>query len=100
MKLFRALLYAKTLETFDEQFEILLNDETATKYPNFLHHINRHYIPRKHRWALHVRLEMQLPTHSNNTTNFVESSFRTLKDNVFNRTKVSSNNIVVNLINH
>jgi hypothetical protein len=45
------------------------------------------YFDRKEAWAISVRSDNRLPTHSKNVSNFVEASFRITKDGLFNRTK-------------
>ena len=89
MRLFRKLVYSKSREDFDIAEKEFLENEVCNKYPQFISHINRTYMPRKEKFAMYIRNLLQLPTHSVNTSNFVESSFRILKDFVFNRTKVN-----------
>ena len=57
-------------------------------YPNFNHHIQTFYMGRIDKWAKFKRIS--LSTNGNDTTNYVESSFRILKDKTFQRTKISS----------
>lgn len=91
MKLFRKLVYSKTREEYEHAETTFFEDELTNKYPSFISHVNRSYLPRTEKWAMYVRNSLQLPTHSVNTSNFVESSFRILKDFIFNRTKVTLN---------
>ena len=65
----------------------LLSDDTCLKYPNFIDHLEKSYFQRKHTWAISVRNDEEVPTHSTNTSNYVEASFRITKDGQFNRTK-------------
>ena len=88
IKLFRKLVYSKTLEDYEKAETEFFENDVCNKYPRFINHINNSYISRKEKWSLHVRNLLQLPTHAVNTSNFVESSFRILKDFVLNRTKV------------
>ena len=81
------MVYAKTKEEFDEAFKNLQDDEMTEKYPQFYTHISNAYMQRVQKWALFSRIELQLPTGGNNTSNFVEASFRVLKDFIFNRQK-------------
>ena len=87
LKMFCALLYAKTETEYDIKKEILLCDETCLKYPNYIKHLEKSYFKRKESWAISVRNDKKLPTHSTNTSNYIESSFRITKDKQFNRTK-------------
>lgn len=87
LKLFRVLLYAKTGEEYDIKMEDLTGDETCQRYQNFIKHLEKAYFKRKESWAIFVRNEEKLPTHSTNTSNYIEASFRITKDRQFNRTK-------------
>ena len=64
-----------------------MNDEIMEKYPQYKHYIERVYLCRRNKWAHCYRLEECLPTHSNNTNNYVETSFRSTKDQQFGRCK-------------
>ena len=83
-------MYSKTREDYDIKLQELYEDETVAKYPGFVTHIEDSYLGRSSQWALYVRNELQLKTHGLNTSNLVESSFRVLKDFIFNREKVST----------
>ena len=87
LKQFRALLYADTSDAYEKVKSALLSDKICKIYPNFILHLKNAYLNRKEAWAISVRKELKLPTHSNNTSNFVEASFRLTKDGQFNRTK-------------
>ena len=87
LKLFRNLVYTRTQDEFDVELENLLKDETCSKYPNYIRHLEKNYISRKEKWSLFYRYSEELPTHNCNTNNYVEISFRILKDNQMNRTK-------------
>ena len=50
-------------------------------------YIVKNYISRPEVWTYAERYESRLPTHGNNTSNFIESSFNVLKSSVFNRQK-------------
>ena len=65
----------------------LLSDEKCLKYPKFIKHLDDAYFKRKQAWAISVRNDDKLPTHSTNTSNYIEASFRVSKDEIFNRTK-------------
>ena len=67
--------------------ENLLCDEICLNYPNYIKHLEKSYFKRKEAWAISVRNDKKLPTHSTNTSNYIESSFRITKDKQFNRTK-------------
>ena len=83
----RNLTYAQTSDKFHELQEKLLEDEIWLKYENFKRHIQKVYLARSHMWAMYHRYENQLPTHATNTNNFVEASFRILKEIIFQRKK-------------
>ena len=85
--MFRKLVYAKTEEQFDQEMESLLQNETCNKYQNYIRHLERSYFSRKEKWSLYYRYSEELPTHNCHTNNYVEISFRILKDNQMNRTK-------------
>ena len=85
INLFRPLVYAETEVDFNEKLENFEHDEAVQKYPQFLAHIQKMYLGRAEKWARYKRAH--LPTHGNDTTNYIECSFRILKDKVFNRTK-------------
>ena len=67
--------------------EILLSDETCRRCERYIKHLEKAYFKRKKSWAICVRNDEKLPTHSTNTSNYIESSFRITKDRQFNRTK-------------
>ena len=52
-----------------------------------LNHLEDSYFHRKETWAISFRKDEKLPTHSTNTSNYIEASFRITKDGQFNRTK-------------
>ena len=87
LKKFRSLLYAKTACDYNEIKTDLTSDELILQYPNFMNHLKKAYFERKDDWAICVRNYEKLPTHSTNTSNYVEASFRLTKDGQFNRTK-------------
>jgi hypothetical protein len=57
------------------------------KYENFKNHIEAEVLPRHAEWSMRERFEKKLPTHNQNTSNYVEYSFRMTKDIQFNRLK-------------
>ena len=87
LKIFRSLLYAKNEAEFDLKKAELLSDTKCLKYLMFIKHLDEAYFGRKHAWAISVRNDEKLPTHSTNTSNYIEASFRITKDGQFNRTK-------------
>ena len=91
---FRSLVYAKNEEDFLSKLESFDQHHTVMKYPQFQNHIKNMYLGREGKWARYKQL--QLPTHGNDTTNYIESSFRILKDKVFNKTKAYN---LVDLLN-
>ena len=83
-------MYARTENKFKEDKESLFGDGTSLKYPNWKKHLEESYFNSQLRiraWAHYIRIEEKLPTHNDNTNNYVESSFRETKDNQFERTK-------------
>ena len=88
-KLFRSLVNARTRENFDRAVDKLFNDELASQYPDYQRHIRDNYLNRPEMWAMYSRFEQNLPTNGISTNNFLENSFRILKENVFHRCKVS-----------
>ena len=87
-KLMKDMVYSKDRDTFESAMERLWDDETSLEFPNFAQHISFSYLDRREAWATYVRTDLQLPTHSNMTNNYVESNFRIVKDFIFNRSKV------------
>ena len=85
--LLRNVVYAETTQKRKECENILLSDETVLKHKQFIDHVTKDLLPRVEEWAISERLEKELPTHGNNTTNYVESSFALTKNIVFNLTK-------------
>ena len=85
MAKFRKLLYAKTLQDYETEMEAFLNDPLVRKYEKFVAHVRKNYFGRKEKWSMHVRNDLKLPTNNNQTNNLCESSFRVLKDILFQR---------------
>ena len=85
--MFRSNVYAKNEAEYDIKKEELLADSKCIKYPMFIEHLQISYFNRKQTSAISVRNEEKLPTHSTNTSNYIEASFRITKDRQFNRTK-------------
>lgn len=84
---FRSLVYAQTSQQYQDIKADILCDDIFHKYPNFIKHLEKSYFNRREVWSISVRNEEKLPTHSTNTSNYVEISFRLTKDGQFNRTK-------------
>ena len=87
LKKFRSLLYAQTQKEYDIKLQDLLSDDICLHYPKYIAHLQNTYFTRKDAWAISVRQDEKLPTHSTNTSNYIEASFRITKDGQFNRTK-------------
>ena len=68
-----------------EETESFLSDPLFLKYEKFVAHIRKNYFRRKEKWTMHVRNDLKLPTNNNQTNNLCESSFRILKDILFQR---------------
>ena len=87
MKLFQALVYADTSEKYEDAKDDLLEDDLCLRNMNFMTYILQNYCNRPHAWSYATRKEKKLPTHGNNTSNFIESSFNVMKSKVFRRHK-------------
>ena len=83
--MFRSMVYAENEEKFNEKFEDFENDEVIYSYQNFKHHIETLYMGRVEKWSRFKKVS--LPTHGNDTTNYVVSSFKILKDKTFQHHK-------------
>lgn len=79
------MMYASSLEKYNECLEAFEQYKTVQNYENFYHHIESEYLNRPEKWALHARASM--PTHGNHTNNYVESHFKIIKENVMHRHK-------------
>ena len=86
LKLLRGLMYASSESDFNELCEDLETDSVLEKYENYKNYIEK-LLQRKELWALFVRLQDNMSTHGNNTNNYVEASFRVLKEHIFHRRK-------------
>ena len=83
-------MYARTETQFKENKQSLFEDDLSEKYPNWKKHLEDSYFKSQLKiraWAHYIRHEEKMPTHNDNTNNYVESSFRETKDNQFERTK-------------
>ena len=80
LNLVKQLVYAETSEDFAIHVEEMGVNETYRKYENFKRHVEQNMLPRHREWSLKERYENKLPTRSQNTTNYVEYSFRMNKD--------------------
>ena len=87
LKKFRSILYANSGDEYIVQKAELLSDIICLRYPHYLKHLEDSYFHRKETWAISFRKDEKLPTHSTNTSNYIEASFRITKDGQFNRTK-------------
>ena len=86
-KLFRSVVYARSRESYDRAVDKMMSDELAGQYHQYLHHIENSYLHRPEMFAMYSRIEQGLPTNGITTNNFLENSFRILKENVFKRCK-------------
>ena len=87
MNLVKRVVYAENTEDFAKRVEDMKESETYRKYGNFKIHVEQDILPRHREWSLRERYEKKLPTHNQNTTNYVEYSFRMTKDVQFSRVK-------------
>ena len=85
--MFRNIVYAKNSELFSEAKEEFFDDEAVNRHPNFVNHVDNDLLPRYKEWAMCERIKKKLPTHGNNTTNYVETSFGLTKNKIIDRTK-------------
>ena len=87
INLVKKLVYAKTTEDYTRHVDEMKENEKYKKYQKFCSHVEEKILPRHREWSLKERYENKLPTHNQNTTNFVEYSFRMTKDIQFSRLK-------------
>lgn len=66
---FKRALYAESEEVFESEYQSLLEDEVASKYPSFIKYISDVYNDCES-WALCYRKD--LPLRGNNTNNYCE----------------------------
>ena len=83
--LFKRVVYAKSTDEYNINVDSMKDSDVYDKYENFKHHVESKLLPRKVEWSNTHRYENKLPTHNQNTTNYVEYSFRMTKDVQFNR---------------
>ena len=95
---FKSVLYAPNETEFSDATKKMLDHETTKKYTNFVKHIKEKLLPRKEEWSLTTRFEKNYTTHSVNTTNYAEVSFRITKENQFNRIKAHNLADLVDII--
>ena len=84
IRLLKGLVYARTKESIQSQYNELLNNSTARKYPPFLKHLSEVWDKRQS-WAhcFHKTLLIR----GNHTNNYAEAGIRILKELVFSRVK-------------
>ena len=85
--LVKRAVYARSNEEFDEAIETMEENDIYEKYEHFKNHFETNILPRQKEWAIKERINKKLPTHGQNTTNYVEYSFRVTKDIQFSRLK-------------
>ena len=83
MKHVKAMMYASEKERMEQEYQILVNQEFVEKNQALTAYIQKLY-QRNLEWCLCHRLHIM---RGNNTNNYVESGFRIIKDNVFQRLK-------------
>ena len=86
LRLFRKLVYAETDHTYKKEEKILLKHPQLKKYPNYATYVKQ-ILTRKDEWSLVFRIEQNLPTNNQETSNLVETSFRSEKEDKFKRFK-------------
>ena len=82
LKTFRDVLYAKTQSEYIAKKEELLSDDICLRYPHYIKHLEDGYFSRKEAWTIFFRNDEKLPTHSTNTSNYIEASFREAAKNI------------------
>ncbi|KAK3928292.1 Proepiregulin [Frankliniella fusca] len=82
---FKKLVSCKSETDFEENYQQILSNDIWLKNNIALNHLKKDLIPRAREWALCHRQDLIL--RGNNTTNYTESSFRQLKDLIFERLK-------------
>ena len=87
MLLFRNLVYSRTEEQYLNNIDKMNSDEVMAMYPNYLEYLTTVYFQRVEKWAMYKRLEEEMPIHNTNTNNYIESTFRNMKNIVFARCK-------------
>ena len=83
--LFRQVLYAESPDKLAEKLELLNSSDIVLKYPQFVEHLRKETFPKMPAWSISRRIADGLPTNNNNTNNYVEASFRYVKNLQFNR---------------
>ena len=96
--LFKRVLYTETTDEYNKNVDNMKASDVYNKYENFKAHMEDGILPRKAEWSLRERYEKQLPTHNQNTSNYVEYSFRMTKDIQFNRLKAYNLTDLVDII--
>ena len=79
-RLIKAIVYSPTEEKFYENIRKMRADKIFKKYQNLAKHFDEKLLPRHEEWAMFVRHRENYSTHNQNTNNYVEISFRWVKD--------------------
>ena len=79
------MVYSQKYDELDVNLDSLFKDSIVNKYPQFIRHLEVNTLPKLPAWSIARRIHDNLPTNNNNTNNYVESSFRFVKDIQFNR---------------
>lgn len=82
---FKKLVYCKTEADFKELYNELCSKDVWLKNSTVLNHLIKDLYPRAKEWALCFRIDILL--RGTQTTNYTESTFRQLKDLIFQRLK-------------
>ncbi|XP_055924542.1 uncharacterized protein LOC129956633 [Argiope bruennichi] len=84
---FKSLMYAETEMQLKELLQNMLENSTVRKYDKFIIYLSKLF-SKKHLWCTCHR--KMLLTRGNNTTNYVESLFKVLKETILGRVKAFS----------
>jgi hypothetical protein len=81
---FKRIVYAESEEDMHDDFDDLVSNNIASKYPGFVKYVSDVFEECK-AWAMCYRDE--LPLRGNNTNNLCEAQFLVIKDEILNRQK-------------
>ncbi|XP_055928322.1 uncharacterized protein LOC129959493 [Argiope bruennichi] len=83
---FKSLMYAETEMQLKELLQNMLDNNTVRKYDKFIIYLSKLF-SKKQLWCTYRKMVL---TRGNNTTNYVESLFKVLKETILGRVKAFS----------